>query len=126
MLAHPGITEPPVQAFLGVGLEPITQGFRNQTGYNGQGGVGVIQVISGSGADQAGINPGDVILKMNGKAYSNRDQLSATIAKMHAGDKVTLEVWSNGVKRNVQVTLGSRPAQSGYQDQQPPDQEPGP
>jgi serine protease Do len=123
MIAHPGITEPPVQAFLGVGLAPVTQGFRNQTNYRGQGGVGVTQVLSGSAADQAGINPGDVILRVNGKAYNDPQTLSSVIAKMHAGDKVTLEVWSNGNKRLVTVTLGSRPAQSGYQQQQGPDQQ---
>jgi S1-C subfamily serine protease len=126
MIAHPGITEPPVQAFLGVGLAPVTQGFRNQTGYRGQGGVGITQVFSGSAADQAGINPGDVILKMNGKAYDDYKSLSQAIGKMHAGDKVTLEVWSQGSKRLVQVTLGAQPAQSGYQqnpDEQNPDQQ---
>jgi S1-C subfamily serine protease len=126
MLAHPGITEPPVQAFLGVELVPVTSGFRNQTGYRGQGGVGIQQVISGSPADQAGINPGDVILRADDKSYSDAKALQGAIGKMHAGDKVTLEIWSQGVKRNVQITLGSRPAQSSYQDQQPPDQEPGP
>lgn len=126
MLAHPGITEPPVQAFMGVGLAPVTQGFRNQTNYRGQGGVGITQVFSGSAADQAGLNPGDVILKMNGKAYNDPKTLSDAISKMHAGDRVNLEVWSNGAKRIVQVTLGSRPAQSGYIQQQqgaPPDQQ---
>ena len=126
MLAHPGITEPPEQAFLGVGLAPVTEGFRNQTNYRGQGGVGVTQVISGSSADQAGLNPGDVILKMNGKSYDNAKTLSDAIAKMHAGDKVNMEIWSNGTKRMVQITLGSRPAQSGYEQQQqgaPPDQQ---
>jgi S1-C subfamily serine protease len=115
MIAHPGITQPPVQAFLGVGLAQVTQGFRNQTNYHGQGGVGVTQVLSGSAADQAGLNPGDVILKMNGKAYNDPQTLSNAIAKMHAGDKVNLEIWSNGSKRLVQLTLGSRPAQSGYE-----------
>lgn len=124
MLAHPGITEPPVQAFLGVGLAQVTQGFRSQSGYRGQGGVGVAQVMSGSAADQAGLNPGDVILKMNGKAYSDPKSLSDAVSKLHAGDKVNLEVWSNGAKRMVQVTLGSRP-QAQYQ-QQPPDQQGGP
>jgi hypothetical protein len=28
---------------------------------------------------------------------------------------VNLEIWSNGSKRLVQLTLGSRPAQSGYE-----------
>ena len=125
MLAHPGITEPPVQAFLGVGLAQVTQGFRSQSGYHGQGGVGIAQVISGSAADQAGLNPGDVILKMNGKAYSDMKSLQDAIGKMHAGDKVTFEVWSNGTKRIVQITLGSRPASQEIQ-QQPPDQQGGP
>lgn len=123
MIAHPGITQPPVQAFLGVGLAQVTQGFRNQTNYRGQGGVGITQVLSGSAADQAGINPGDVILKMNGKTYNDPQSLSNAIGKMHAGDKVTLELWSNGNKRLVTVTLGSAPPpQSGYQQQQGPDQ----
>jgi S1-C subfamily serine protease len=124
MIAHPGITEPPVQAFLGVGLLQMSQGFRNQSGYRGQGGVGIVQVISGSAADQAGINPGDVILKMNGKAYNDRDQLMAALAKLHSGDKVTLEVWSQGTKRLVTVTLGARPGGAGYQPQSPDQQNP--
>ena len=130
MIAHPGITEPPVQAFMGVGLAPVTQGFRNQTNYHGKGGVGIVQVYSGSAADQAGINPGDVILKLNGKDYNDAKSLSAAISKMHAGDKVSLEIWSQGAKRLVQITLGSRPAGAGYAPQQEPQQgnpdQPGP
>ncbi len=122
MIAHPGITQPPAQAFLGVVLGPVSSGFRSQTNYHGQGGVAVYQVESGSPADQAGLNPGDVVLTMNGKAYSDNQSLVAAIGKMHAGDKVNLEIWSqsSGAKRLVQITLGARPAGAGYapQDQQ--------
>ena len=126
MIAHPGITTPPAQAFLGVVLGPVTQGFRNQTNYRGKGGVAVYQVAGGSPADQAGINPGDVIIKMNNKTYSNNQELVNAIGKMHSGDKVTLEVWSqsNGSKHLVTVTLGARP-QTGY-EQQPPEDQSGP
>jgi serine protease Do len=123
MIAHPGITTPPVQAFLGVQLAPITQGFRSQTNYRGQGGVGIAQVISGSAADQAGLNPGDVILRMNGKSYSNPADLQKAIRDMHAGSKVTLEVWSQGAKKLVNLTLGSAPSGTGL-EQQPQDQNP--
>jgi S1-C subfamily serine protease len=124
MIAHPGITEPPAQAFLGVVLGQVTSGFRNQIGYRGQGGVAVYQVASGSPADAAGLNPGDVILKMNGKSYNSYQQLSADIGKHKAGDKINLEVWSNGTKRLVQITLGARPAGStGYEQQQNPGQQ---
>ena len=121
MIAHPGITQPPAQAFMGVGLQPVTPGFRNQTNYRGQGGVAVTQVVSGSAADAAGIEPGDVILKMNGTAYSDFNALNAAIGKMHPGDKVNVEFWSQGNKRLAQVTLGARPEamQQQQSDQQP-------
>jgi len=126
MIAHPGITQPPVQAFLGVGLAPITQGFRSQTNYRGDGGVGVAQVVSGSAADQAGLNPGDVILKLNGKSYNNPADLQNAIRTLHAGPKVTIEVWSqqSGAKRLVTITLGSAPAGTGLEQQPPQDQNP--
>ena len=110
MIAHPGITQPTAQAFLGVVLAQITPGFRSQTGYREQGGVGVYQVQSGTPADAAGLNPGDVILQMNGKSYSDPQSLSAAISKLHPGDKVTLQVWSNGSRHLVTVTLASKPA----------------
>jgi serine protease Do len=126
MIAHPGITTPPEQAFLGVVLGPVTQGFRSQANYHGQGGVAVYQVASGSPADQAGINPGDVILKLNGKSYNDNKSLVAAIGKLHAGDKANLEVWSqsSGARKIVQVTLGARPAGQGYQPQSPDQQNP--
>lgn len=123
MIAHPGITEPPAQAFMGVVLGQVSNGFRSQTGYRGKGGVAVWQVAGGSPADQAGLNPGDVILKMDGKSYSSYQQLSADIGKHKAGDKVTIEVWSQGSKRLVTITLGARPAQTGYEQQQNPDEQ---
>ena len=126
MIAHPGITTPPAQAFLGVVLGSVTQGFRSQANYHGEGGVAVYQVESGSPADQAGINPGDVILQLNGKSYSDNASLVAAIAKLHAGDKATLEVWSqaSGARHLVTITLGARPSdQSGLV---PPDQQQGP
>ncbi len=124
MIAHPGITQPPAQAFLGVVLANVTSGFRSQTGYRGQGGVAVLQVETGSPADQAGINPGDVILRVNGKAYNDNQALVSAIGKLRAGDKVSIEIWSQGARRLVQATLGSRPAGTGYQQQPPQEQQP--
>lgn len=123
MIAHPGITQPAAQAFMGVGLQQVTSGFRNQTNYRGDGGVAVTQVISGSPADGAGIEPGDVILKLNGKAYNDAGALTGAIGKLRPGDHVSVEFWSSGTKRLAQVTLGARPDMQAV-DQQPPDQQP--
>ena len=121
MIAHPGITQPPAQAFMGVQMQEVTPGFRSQTNYRGQGGVAVTQVISGSPADSAGIEPGDVILKMNGKSYTDAATLSTAIGKLRPGDHVSIEFWSQGSKRLAQVTLGARPdTQQQAQEQQQP------
>ncbi len=126
MIAHPGITQPPAEAFMGVQLQSVSSGFRNQTNYHGQGGVAVIQVVSGSPADSAGIQPGDVILKLNGKDYSDGAALSAAIGKLHPGDRVSVEIWSQGSKRLAQVMLGAKPDLGQQQggDQQPDQQQP--
>lgn len=111
MLAHPGITLPPAQAFLGVVLTNLSPGLDSQIGYRGKNGVAIIQVVSGSPADQAGLNPGDVILKMNGKAYNSNADLSAAIGKMKVGDTIHLEIWSQGTKRLTQAKLEAKPQQ---------------
>ncbi len=125
MIAHPGVTQGTNEAYMGVLLADVTQGFRNQSGYRGQGGVGIVQVISGSPADQAGLQPGDVILKFNGNTYTTASALQAATQKLKPGTHVNMEVWSQGAKRLVAVTLGERPAavpvQQGYQ--QPPQDE---
>jgi S1-C subfamily serine protease len=38
---------------------------------------------------------------------------------MKPGTKVTLRVWSNGVKKNVEVTLAEQPVSQYLQQQQP-------
>jgi S1-C subfamily serine protease len=46
---------------------------------------------------------------MNGKAYNDATALNTAIGKLHPGDRVNVEVWSQGTKRLAQVTLGARP-----------------
>jgi S1-C subfamily serine protease len=120
LLAHPGVHQGTNEGFIGIQLTNISSGFRNQSGYNGQGGVGVGAVIPGSPADQAGIQPGDVILSADGHTYSNVTGFQAYIKSKKPGDTVRLQLWSQGLKKETALTLTERPA--GEQEQQaPPD-----
>ena len=58
-----------------------------------------------SAADVAGIKPGDIIVKLNGKAVRSFGELRANIATMGAGKTVTLGVIRDGKEQDVQVTL---------------------
>ena len=71
LLKHPGVHQGTDSGYIGIYMGPLTPGFKNQTGYSGEGGIGIGQVFSGSPADQAGLAPGDVILQADGKPMND-------------------------------------------------------
>jgi putative serine protease PepD len=73
------------------------------------GGAQVDSVTSGSPAVAAGLQPGDVITAVNGKAVSSTDQFITTVDGYSPGDTVTLTVRRGGQTQQVHVKLGTRP-----------------
>jgi serine protease Do len=110
LLANPGIHQGTNQGFVGVQMTPLSAGFRNQSGYNGQGGVGITFVVGGSPADQAGVQAGDVILGADGKPFNDVAALHDYIGAKKPGETIRLQLWSAGLKREVAVKLTERPA----------------
>ena len=83
-------------------------------------GVAVLQVQSGSAAEEAGLRgsrmavqigdrtlplPEDVIIAANGEPVHDADQLQATVFALGAGDTVTLTVLRDGDEVEIPVTL---------------------
>jgi S1-C subfamily serine protease len=126
LIANPGVHQGTNQAFVGVIMGQINAGFRNQTGYNATSGVGIGGVLGGSPADQAGIQGGDVILSADGKTFNDVAALQKYIESKRPGDTIRFQIWSQGVKRMVDVKLTERPAATqsyqspGGQNGQPP------
>jgi S1-C subfamily serine protease len=73
------------------------------------GGVGVVAVTSGQGAERAGLRAGDVITAVAGAQTTDTTALSQALAAAKPGDTVTVTVSRDGQERNVQVTLGELP-----------------
>ncbi len=127
---NPGIHQGTDTGFLGILMQDLTPGFKNQIGYQGDSGVGIRAVVPGSPADQAGISPGDVILQVDGKSFTDVKSLHQYIGSKKPGDSVKIDVWSQGLKKFVAVKLGETPAaQPISQEQQgqgqgPPEQQP--
>lgn len=70
-------------------------------------GVTVREVISGSGAEKAGIEVGDVITHINGEKVSKASDLSDKVQNHKIGEEVTLTiVKSDGSQTDVKVKLG--------------------
>ena len=90
---------------LGIMGGELTSDLAKAFGTDKQQGAFVNQVMPNSAADVAGIKPGDIIVKLNGKAVRSFGELRANIATMGAGKTVTLGVIRDGKERDVQVTL---------------------
>lgn len=63
------------------------------------------QVMPDSAADEAGIKPGDVITKVNGKSVKTFHELRAKIGSIGAGKKVNLTIIRNGKEKDLSVKL---------------------
>jgi len=122
LLKHPGVHQGTDAGYIGIYMQPMTAGFKNQTGYQGSDGIGIVQVFSGSPADQAGLAPGDVILQADGKPMADVKALHDYISSKKPGDTIHLEVWSQGAKKLVTIKVAEKPA-SGVPEQQPQQQQ---
>ena len=69
-------------------------------------GAFINQVFPDTAADKAGLQPGDVIVSINGKAIKSFGELRAKIATMGAGAKVKLGIVRDGKDKTMRVTLG--------------------
>jgi putative serine protease PepD len=69
-------------------------------------GVGVVDVVASGPAAAAGIQPGDVIVAVDGKPTPAPEALGAVLAELKPGARVPVTVDRGGTEQDVQVTLG--------------------
>ena len=68
-------------------------------------GIYVDSVVSGSGAEDAGIMAGDVIVSFDGKDVSTMDELNAIKNTKNIGDKVEVKLYRKSELKTVTITL---------------------
>ena len=90
---------------IGVGITNVSRDLADSLGLGKAQGAAVGSVEDGSPAAKAGIEAGDVILKIDGRAVDGSADLSRTIRAVKPGSKVTLTVWRAGKTRDVAVTV---------------------
>ena len=70
-------------------------------------GVVVLSVASGTAADKAGIVPGDIILKVDGKEVTDVNTLKSIMFGYNLGDEATLRINRNGKEMDVKIKFTS-------------------
>ena len=71
-------------------------------------GVIIVEINQGSPADMTGLEPGDVILSVNGEDVNKPSDIRTVILEndLRSGDKVTLQIFRNGNYKKVKMKLG--------------------
>ena len=101
------------RAYIGVKMVNLTPGILEQVKeqkpelkLNRDKGVLVVEIIENSPAKKSGLEAGDVILSINGKAITESNEVQQQVEAAAPGDVLRLEVDHEGEKRNLQLTLG--------------------
>ena len=94
--------------YLGVSTQDVTLRSRDRMWYYSDGTrcVLVEKVMPGSAAEAAGIQSGDLILKLEDEQITSGDALSGAISAYKPGDKATLTIQRDGKESTVEVTFG--------------------
>jgi serine protease Do len=92
---------------LGVSIQEVSQSLAQSFGLDRPRGALVAQVEKGSPAEKAGIKPGDVLLGVNGKTVERSAELPPLVAAVKPGTKATFELWRDGRKQTLDVTVGA-------------------
>jgi S1-C subfamily serine protease len=100
-------------AFLGVGGIDVgpefTARYERRHDVELEGGTLVEQVEDDSGAQAAGIEVGDVIVRVDDTEILNVNELIVAIRGYAPGDRITVTYYRDGERRQAEVTLGERP-----------------
>jgi serine protease Do len=105
--------QPVPRGWLGVGPQEVTPQLAEQLGLEEARGALIREVVPDSPAEKAGIRVGDVIVKWGSKRVNDPDDLLFVVASTRPGSEVKVELFRDGRKQEVTVTVGQRQPQFG-------------
>ncbi len=90
---------------IGVSIGPVDKDKAEAFGLSRVQGALVNEVVKGSPADKAGVEPGDIILKFDGRMVEKSNDLPRIVTQIKPGTKSTMQVWRKGANKEVQVVI---------------------
>jgi serine protease Do len=100
--------ESKTQEQVGVLVQTLTRELAERLDYEGLSGVVVTEVEAGSPADEAGIQPGDLITEVNREPVRNVRQWNEALAKAAEKGKVLVRVRDESGARLVLITFAEK------------------
>jgi Do/DeqQ family serine protease len=95
-----------VRGFVGITrVSDVTDENKTQLGLKEAAGVVILELLRNSPADRAGLEPGDVVVALDGHALQDAAQLRNELAGVEAGHELRLSVIREGRRREIRVAV---------------------
>jgi len=96
------------RGYIGVRIEEVDEDMAKAVGLDKPTGILIQQVIEDGAASQEDIQPGDIIIDVDGKEMDRPNQLQSYVASKRAGDTITLNIYRDGDYIKRDITLKAR------------------
>jgi Do/DeqQ family serine protease len=93
------------RGILGVFVDEINNARAEELGLKTVQGVYITRVTPGSGADEAGLQKGDVIIAINGVKTRTMPEMQEQVGRYRPGNKLNVEFFRNGKMNKAEVVL---------------------
>ncbi len=98
------------RGWLGVAIQNVTKELAESFGLKQTGGILVSQVQENSPASAAGLQQGDVILRLDGVELKDVSDLRNRVAMLQPKSKAMLDIMREGRDKMIQVSIGEQPS----------------
>jgi len=101
-----------VRGWLGVTIQNLNEDLAASFDFEGTEGVLIGDVIDNGPGDQAGIEPGDIVVRFDGKRVEDMNQFRNRIAATKPGTTAEMEVFRDGKRKKLNVEIDELESQS--------------
>jgi serine protease Do len=96
------------RAFIGVSIRDIDAKLAREKGWKELKGIYVAGLTASGSAAEAGIETGDIIIKINEVPVNSSPQLQEQVSRYHPGEKITATIIRNGSEKTMHLTLKNK------------------
>jgi serine protease Do len=91
-----------------INLDSVEDAVTSQLDISSDQGAFVVDVEPGTGADEAGLRQGDVILEIDGQPISSSEELGEAVRSGEVGDELEITIEREGEEQTITAELGSQ------------------